>query len=76
MSNHFHVLLEVPPKQKGGSVALTDEAFLWKIKAMYSPMHYRDVEQLLERLRKSGSDKAALELKLNIPAVCTIFLSL
>jgi hypothetical protein len=63
MSNHFHVLVEVPPKQNGGSVAMTDEVFLAKIKAMYSPLHYRDVEQLLERLRKSGADKAALELK-------------
>ena len=63
MSNHFHVLLEVPPKQKGGAVAMTDEVFLAKIKAMYSPLHYMDVEQLLERLRKVGSDKAALELK-------------
>jgi len=63
MSNHFHVLLEVPPKQKGGAVAMTDEVFLAKIKAMYSPLHYMDVEQLLERLRRSGADKAALELK-------------
>jgi len=63
MSNHFHVLVEVPPKQKGGAVAMTDEVFLAKIKAMYSPLHLRDVEQLLERLRRSGSDKAALELK-------------
>ena len=63
MSNHFHVLVEVPPKQKGGAVTMTDEAFLTKIKAMYSPLHYMDVEQLLDRLRKSGSDKAALELK-------------
>jgi len=63
MSNHFHVLLEVPPKQKGGAVAMTDEVFLAKIKAMYSHLHYMDVEQLLERLRKSGSDEAALELK-------------
>jgi len=63
MSNHFHVLVEVPPKQKGAAVAMTDEAFLVKIKAMYSPLHYMDVEQILDRLRKSGSDKAALELK-------------
>ena len=63
MSNHFHVLLEVPPKQKGDAVAMTDKAFLAKIKAMYSPMHYIDVEQMLERFRQSGADEAALELK-------------
>jgi putative transposase len=63
MSNHFHVLVEVPPKQKDEAVAMTDEAFLAKIKAMYSPLHYMDVEQMLERFRESGSDTAALELK-------------
>jgi len=63
MSNHFHVLVEVPPKKKGASIAMTDEVFLAKIKAMYSPQHYMDVEQMLERFRASGSDLAALELK-------------
>jgi len=63
MSNHFHVLVEVPPKHKGASVAMTDETFLAKIKAMYSPLHYMDVEQMLTRFRESGADKAALELK-------------
>ncbi len=63
MSNHFHVLVEVPPKKKGASVAMTDEAFLAKIKAIYSPLHYTDVQQMLERFRASGSDLAALELK-------------
>jgi len=63
MSNHFHVLVEVPPKVKGGAVAMTDEVFLAKIKAMYSPLHYMDVEQMLERFRESGADEAAIELK-------------
>lgn len=63
MSNHFHVLVEVPPKKKGAAVAMTDEDFLAKIKTMYSPLHYMDVDQVLERLRESGADKAGLELK-------------
>lgn len=63
MSNHFHVLVEVPPKQKGAAVAMTDEDFLAKIKAMYSPAHSMDVEQMLGRFRESGADEAALELK-------------
>jgi len=63
MSNHFHVLLEIPPKVKGEAVAMTDDDFLAKIKAMYSPAHFMDVEQMLERFRESGADDAASVLK-------------
>lgn len=63
MSNHFHVLVEVPPKLKGAVVAMTDDVFLSKIEAMYSPLYYMDVQQMLGRFRESGADKAALELK-------------
>ena len=65
MSNHFHLLVEVPPKVKGAAVEMSDEEFLLKIKAMYSQLHYRDVEQMMERFRDpvSGSEAAAEELK-------------
>ena len=63
MSNHFHILVEVPPKVKGTAVEMTDEAFLSKIKGLYSSSYYRDVEQLLARLRDAGSDAAVDELK-------------
>jgi len=63
MDNHFHLLLEVPPKKKGASVLMSDEVFLGKIKAFNSTAYYEDLKQLLERLREGGSDKAAEELK-------------
>jgi putative transposase len=63
MSNHFHILVEVPPKVKGTAVEMTDGAFLSKVEGLYSSSYYRDVEQLLARLRDAGSDAAALELK-------------
>ncbi len=63
MSNHFHVLIEVPPKVKGAPVPMSDEAFLSKIEKFYSRMYFLDVKQMLERFRDGGSDKAAEELK-------------
>ena len=63
MSNHFHLLVEVPPKLKGAAVAMTDEVFLAKMKAIYSGIYYRDIEQMLARFRQGGADKAAMELK-------------
>jgi len=63
MSNHFHLLVEVPPKVKGAAVAMTDDVFLTKIKTIYSGIYYRDIEQKLENFRANGADKAALEFK-------------
>jgi len=63
MDNHFHLLLEVPPKKKGAPVIMSDEAFLAKIKAFNSLEYYKDLKQLLARLRETGADKAAEEVK-------------
>jgi len=63
MSNHFHILLEVPPKKKGAAVEMSDDLFLQKIKKMYALEYYRDVQQMLERFRKGNHDSAAEELK-------------
>ena len=63
MSNHYHVLVEVPPKVKGAAVAMTDEDFLTKIKRLYSRPYYREIEEILQRFRDSGSDQAAMDLK-------------
>ncbi len=63
MSNHFHVLAEVPPKVKGEALEMGDDAFLPRMKAMYSTVYYRDLEQMLERLRSQGADQAAEDLK-------------
>ena len=63
MDNHFHLLLEVPPKKKGAAVPMSDEVLLAKIKVFYSRSHYVDFSQMLERFRKDKNDTAAEELK-------------
>jgi REP element-mobilizing transposase RayT len=63
MDNHFHLLLEVPPKKKGAPVPMSDEVFLEKIKAFNSAEYYKDIKQMLGRLRESGADAAAEEIK-------------
>jgi len=69
MDNHFHLLLEVPPKKKGATVPMSDEVFLEKVKAFCSKAYYVDVKQTLIRLREGadsgtiGADSAAEELK-------------
>lgn len=65
MTNHLHLLLEVPPKIKGVPVEMSDEALLIKIKALYSPEAYRDCAFLLKNLREGAakSDAAAEAFK-------------
>ena len=63
MSNHFHLLVEVPPKKKGAAVELSDAEFLARLKPIYSKIYYRGIEQMLEKFRKDGADAAVVELK-------------
>lgn len=65
MTNHLHVLLEVPPKKKGAPIDISDEDFLQKLKALYSPEAYRDCELMLRGFREGStqSDIAAEEFK-------------
>ncbi len=63
MDNHFHLLLEIPPKKKGAALPMSDTDFLEKIRKFTSTAYYMDIRQTLGNLRKAGSDKAAAELK-------------
>ena len=63
MSNHFHLLVEVPPKVQGEAVEITDEDFLARLKPLYSTVYYRGIEQMLKKFRADGAGKAAAELK-------------
>ncbi|MBK1856469.1 transposase [Verrucomicrobiaceae bacterium 5K15] len=63
MSNHFHLLVEVPPKKKGEAIVMDDTEFLRCIKPLYSKAYYIGIEQMLERFRADGADNAAEELK-------------
>ena len=63
MSNHFHLLVEVPPKVKDAPVEMSDEDFLARMKGMYSSAYFMHIEQMIERLRSQGADDAAEEFK-------------
>ena len=63
MSNHFHLLVEVPPKKEGEVIEVDDGEFLRRIKPLYSKVYYRGIEQMLERFRADGADAAVEELK-------------
>jgi len=63
MDNHFHLLLEVPPKKKGAPISMSDEALLAKVKEYNSKAYYRELKQILGGFRKNGNDDAAEALK-------------
>ena len=53
MSNHVHLLLEVPPMPVGG---LSDEELLRRLRAIYSEERVREVALELKDARKKGLD--------------------
>ena len=59
MSNHVHILLEVPPMRDGG---LSDDELLRRMKAVHHEVAVEEVAQRLAELRKAGRDEAAREL--------------
>jgi len=63
MSNHVHLLIEVPPKKKGEPVPMEDEEFLERLESFASWAYFIDIKQMLERLRIAGSHRAAEDLK-------------
>ena len=59
MSNHFHVLLEVPPTPEGG---ISDELLLKRLGALYSEAFVAGVAQELESARKEGDEAMVAEI--------------
>ena len=53
MSNHFHMLLEVPPMMEGG---LSDELLLQRLSALYSEAFVGGVEAEIAEARKLDQD--------------------
>lgn len=51
MSNHFHILLEVPPKASFEARDCGDEEFLARLEKMYSPAFVQDVVEEIRRIR-------------------------
>ena len=59
MSNHFHVLLEVPPVPEGG---ITEEELLKRLRAIYTEAAVAVVEKELADARKSGNQSQVEEI--------------
>jgi putative transposase len=59
MSNHFHLLLEVPPMPAGG---LTDEELLKRLRALYSDGVVNEVAQQLSKARAENLDTWVAEI--------------
>ena len=59
MSNHFHLLLEVPPM---AGVGLSDEVLLRRLAALYSDAFVAGVAVELVEARKSGAEGGAAEI--------------
>ena len=60
MSNHFHILLEVPPMPKEG---VREEVLLERLMVLYSKGKVAAIASELEELRKRGNKTAELALK-------------
>ncbi|MCX6874433.1 MAG: transposase [Verrucomicrobia bacterium] len=59
MSNHFHLLLEVPPLPAGG---FSDADLLKRLRFLYSEAFVAEVAKRLGECRKSGNEAAVGEL--------------
>jgi putative transposase len=60
MSNHIHILLEVPPMPEGG---LTDLELLRRLKALYNDWEVGLVEKELKEVRKAIAEGRAKEAR-------------
>lgn len=65
MSNHFHILLEIPPQVETEEMRqeLSDEVFLAKLSGIYSAAHVKEVKRCMQLLNKNQATKAMRELK-------------
>ena len=59
MSNHFHLLLEVPPMVEGG---LSDEGLLHRLSALYSEAVVAEVEGELVEARRTQNESWSAEV--------------
>lgn len=59
MTNHFHLLLEVPPGgvDKGDSLGLSDEELIYRLGGLYSDAYVQEIQAEIEQAREliSGS---------------------
>ena len=59
MSNHFHILLEIPPQMD--AVDLSDEEFLAKLSSVYSADYVKEVKKWMQKYNKDQATKVMRE---------------
>ena len=65
MSNHFHILLEIPPQAGIEEMRqeMSDGEFLAKLSGIYSVAYVKEVRKQMQLLNKNQATKAMRELK-------------
>jgi REP element-mobilizing transposase RayT len=63
MSNHFHILLEVPAAPEDRGASWTDQRLLDHLRGLYSGVKHREIEEQLARLRAQGNHSGAEKLR-------------
>ena len=59
MSNHFHLLLEVPARPEDGGASWTDEELLGHLSCLYSELQMGELRWELGHYREQKNDRAA-----------------
>ena len=60
MSNHFHILLEVPPMPEDG---LADDVFFGRLRAIYSEAFVAEVAREMTEAREAGREDLVAEIR-------------
>ena len=60
MSNHFHLLLEVPPRPKEG---ITDKELFRRLALLYNEAKVEEVKEALRRASKAGNEEEAAAIR-------------
>ncbi len=60
MSNHFHILLEVPPMPEGG---ILDELLLKRLSAVHTEAFVADVAKEMDKARKEGREDLVAKIR-------------
>jgi len=63
MSNHFHILVEIPEAPEDRGKSWSDEKFLRHVSIVYFGKYYAAIQKELTTLRKEGRDREAEEFR-------------
>lgn len=64
MTNHFHLLLEVPPPPDQGEFGITEEELIYRLNGLYSRAYVTAVKaEIAEARRLAEGDEQERDLK-------------